>query len=165
MHKAQSEWSIIAELGCNRPPSPQPHHCHGLAAPPSSDCPGPLHGLGHPQVWHQHLWAAVPAPHRPLGEEFPPNISPKSPLFQFKIVTLCPIAIGPCKKSLTPMSQGQNPPPPLRARAARSPRPAGAQPCAVPRGAAGGRRVPSRRVSAARTATTGTAPSGSRASQ
>lgn len=47
--------------------------------PPSSGCPEPLHGLGHLQGWHPQLWAALPAPHCPLSEEFLPNISPTSP--------------------------------------------------------------------------------------
>jgi len=41
---------------------------------------------GAPQL----LWAAVPAPHHPLGKEFPPDIYPKSSLF---ILQLCPITI------------------------------------------------------------------------
>jgi len=39
--------------------------------------------MGHPQ-----LWAAVAWPHPPLSKEFLPNISPKSPLFQFKAIPL-----------------------------------------------------------------------------
>ena len=49
---------------------------------------GPIQpGLEHLQGWMGHpqpLWAAVPAPHRSLGKELPPDIQPKSSLLQLK---------------------------------------------------------------------------------
>jgi len=48
----------------------------GWLPPPAQAAQGPIQpGLEHPQGWGTTaLWAAVPAPHRPLSEEFPPNI-------------------------------------------------------------------------------------------
>ena len=41
-----------------------------------------------------------PLPHHHTNKEFLPNISPKSPLFQFKAIPPCPITICPRKKSI-----------------------------------------------------------------
>ena len=77
--------------------NPQPH-----AGPPTSPfnarpgCPGPhpiwpwiLPGMGHPQP----LWAACSST-SPLSlsrtQELPPDIQPKSPLPQLKIISPCP---------------------------------------------------------------------------
>jgi len=49
--------------------------------------------MGHPQL----LWAAVPGPHLPQSKKF----LPKSLLFYFKAIPLCPIIIYPCKKSVS----------------------------------------------------------------
>jgi len=74
------------------------------AGPPASPftrpgCPGPHPtwpwtppGMGHLQP----LWAAVPAPHHSPGKELPPNIQPKSSLFQLKTVPPCPAVILSC---------------------------------------------------------------------
>lgn len=40
-----------------------------------------------------------------LNREFPPTIQPKSPLFQFKSISLCPDAIRPCKKSVSILTE------------------------------------------------------------
>jgi len=60
----------------------QPPRLSGQAAQ------GPIQpGLDHLQGWTGHpqpLWAAVPAPHHSPGKELPPNIQPKSSLFQLK---------------------------------------------------------------------------------
>jgi len=76
------------------------------AGPPTSPftrpgCPGPHPtwpwtppGMGHLQP----LWAAVPAPHHSPGKELPPNIQPKSSLFQLKTVPPCPAVIYPFKE-------------------------------------------------------------------
>ena len=52
---------------------------------------------GHPQL----LWAAAPGPHLPLNEEFYPNISPKYPLFLFKVISCCAISNRLCIKSVS----------------------------------------------------------------
>ncbi len=42
--------------------------------------------------------AHVPVRHHPLCEKLPPNNQPKPPLFQFKIISPCPITIHPRKQ-------------------------------------------------------------------
>jgi len=48
-------------------------------------------GMGHPQP----PWATCSVRHHPLREKLPPNISPNSPLSQFKTIPPCPIAVYP----------------------------------------------------------------------
>ena len=59
--------------GLKAHPAPTPRH--GLVAPTSTGCPGPIQpGLEHLQGWGTAaLWAAVPGPHHPLSKLFLPN--------------------------------------------------------------------------------------------
>ena len=68
-----------------------------------SDRTGP-----HP-TWLECLWGwgihnlsgqPLRVPHCPLSEEFSPSISPNLPLFWFKVIPPCPVAIRLCKKSV-----------------------------------------------------------------
>ena len=56
-------------------------------------------GLEHLQGWGIHNLSEqpVPAPHHSPGKELPPNIQPKSSLFQLKTVPPCPAVIYPSK--------------------------------------------------------------------
>jgi len=52
-----------------------------LSLPRAHQWPWAPPGMGHPQ-----LWAAVPGPHPPPSEKFPPNILSKPPLFIFNVI-------------------------------------------------------------------------------
>lgn len=70
-------------IGIDIKAHPVPTVCHGQGCPPPhSGCTGPHPTTPSRDGAPQLLWAAVPAaPHHPPRKEFPPNISPKSPLF------------------------------------------------------------------------------------
>ena len=63
--------------------------------------------MGHPQLCVQ----SGPAPHRPLSKEFPPNASPKSPLFEVK--ALPPSCRYRCPDPAARSPNGRVSPPPL----------------------------------------------------
>ena len=70
--------------------------------PPAQAAPSPvLPGLEHCQGGGSHSFSGQPGPgpHHPQSEEFLPYIQFKSPLFQFKAITPCPITPCPCQKT------------------------------------------------------------------
>jgi len=62
--------------------------------------PGPEHLQG--QAHHNLSGQPVPAPHHSLGKELPPDVQPKSSIFQLQTVSLCPAVIYSCKRIDSP---------------------------------------------------------------
>jgi len=84
---------------------PVPLPCHGQGHLPPDQAAQSLvqPGLEDCQGGGSHSFSGqpVPGPHHPQSKEFLPYIQSKSPLFQFKAITPCPISTCPCKKSLS----------------------------------------------------------------